>query len=268
VQVGSLVDGGGALHVEADTTLPNLTLAGGGILDYGAPPRKPGTATVSGMLSWQGGFLLGSLNLSSGARGAISGPVSQSGVFDNAGSVTVGDGGVWTMVAAARVMNRGLLMLSDTGTMDSNSSPGASIDNSGVLVKTGPGVSVLSVAVSSAGSIALQAGVLQITNLATVTVSDGVVDLGGGDIGGDGSGYLTLTGGTLGGVLTGSGTVGVFVRNDGWVEPTGAGLQFAAGYTQGDDGNLLLSSSTWPPATPPVVVNGLATLAGSVWLVK
>ena len=89
-----------------------------------------------------------------------------------------------------------------------------------------------------------------------------------GDISQNGLGGIILAGGTAGGVLCGSGTVAAIVDNEGWIEPSGAGLTFTNGFTPHPDGNLLFPATVWTAAAgQPLISTGLGKLflSGSLW---
>jgi hypothetical protein len=137
------------------------------------------------------------------------------------------------------------------------------VTSTGLIEKTGTGVALFNVALTSKGNITATGGTLQIGG-GDWTIPSGTLSLSGGArLEGAQAGRLLLTGGPQGGVLAGSGTVAATVVNGGWVEPTAPGLTIAT-YSQGSAGNIALPVG----ATTPLLTLGGATvgLDGSLWV--
>jgi hypothetical protein len=259
---------GGEIDVPADTTVPQLAIGGNGTVSVTAPAgTPPPTLTVSGYLGWGDGSasakysaLIGHLVLPAGATGHISNSATlTSGKLENAGHVTVAANATLTMQGTQpSIASSGTVTLSGACTVNSGT-----VTSTGLIEKTGAGVAVANVTLTSKGNIAVSAGTLRIGG-GNWTISGGTVFLASGArLEGPQAGSLILTGGPEGGVLAGAGTVAANVVNGGWVEPAAPGLTITS-YTQQPAGNIALPSG----AAAPLLTLGGANLRldGSLWV--
>jgi len=269
LQVG---DGdGGEIDTVADTAVPNLVIGGNGTVAPGKgasnpSPTLPGVLTVTQSLGWGHGAgsgensaLLGQLVLAASATGVIENiTYLENGKFENAGHVTVAAQAALSLEGGQpSIINTGTVTLTGTGTVT-----GGPITSTGLIEKTGTGVALLGVELTSHGNIAVSGGTLRIGD-SNWTIADGTLVLMGGGLDGPGLGSLVLTGGPEGGVLAGTGTVAATVVNGGWVEPSAPGLAVTE-YSQQPNGNIAL-----PPgaASPLLTLGGVNLhLGGSLWL--
>ena len=267
--------GGGTLSTEAATTAPaglTVELAADGTATPlpDVPVATSPALTVAGTFAHTGGQLQSRVVLATAATWRVSGEdaLVGGGLVDSSGTVVVPTAAVWNLGGGALVVNRGRLEVQGTATVRMAYGAGGTIDNRGLLDKPDPGTATLDgLRVVSTGHLAVRAGTLALVRGTTVTASAGSVLLAGGSLDApDDGGLLTLSGRTAGGALRGTGTVGVRTVNGGWVEPGQAGLAFTRGYTQDDDGNLLVTADALAASAPVAVrVTGTATVAGSLW---
>jgi filamentous hemagglutinin len=259
---------GGEIDVPIDTTVPQLVIGGNGTVSVtAAAGTPPPTLTVSGYLGWGDGSsaakysaLVGHLILLPGATGHIGNHASlTSGKVENAGHVTVAANTTLTLQGTEpTIVNSGTLTLSGTCTAGFGT-----VTSTGLIEKTGTGVALFNVALTSKGNVAVSGGTLQIGG-GDWTIPGGTVSLAGGArLEGAQAGRLVLTGGPQGGVLAGAGTVAANVVNGGWVEPAAPGLTITS-YTQQPTGNIALPSA----AAAPLLTLGGANLHldGSLWV--
>ena len=234
---------GGEIDVPIDTTVPQLVIGGNGTVSVtAAAGTPPPTLTVSEYLGWGDGSsaakysaLVGHLILLPGATGHIGNHASlTSGKVENAGHVTVAANTTLTLQGTQpTIVNSGTLTLSGTCTAGFGT-----VTSTRLIEKTGTGVALFNVALTSKGNVAVSGGTLQI---------------GGGD--------WTIPGGTVS--LAGAGTVAANVVNGGWVEPAAPGLTITS-YSQQPTGNIALPSA----AAAPLLTLGGANLHldGSLWV--
>lgn len=287
---GGQVTGGGTVHpaddgqgfygtvsIEADTVLPaELTLNLSGIGYVSGPEGsvlKPPTLRIDGTLSINGGTLYNArITISPKARCTISGTTSNvsSGEVDNLGVITLRPGAAWSLDSGAQINNSGRLSLQGNNSILLTAGF-ASMANAG-LIESGETVlsQIAGLVISNTGNIAVGAGILNMVTGASLTVADGCVFLNGGSTtldSSDGSASLALTGGTAGGVLRGTGSIGATVTNDGWIEPAAPGLVFASNFSQPSGGNLTLPAGALASSAQPLLsFNGpSASLGGSLW---
>jgi fibronectin-binding autotransporter adhesin len=269
LQVG---DGdGGEIDIVADTAVPSLVIGGNGTIapgkGAGTPsPTLPGILTVGKSLGWGHGAsgdqfsaLLGHLVLAETATAVVENVAYLTdGKFENAGQVTVAAKAILSMEGALpSIVNTGTLTLSETGTVI-----GGLVNSTGLIAKTGTGIALFGVELTSHGNIAVSQGSLQIGDF-DWTIPNGMVALAGGRLEGPGTGSLVLAGGPEGGVLAGAGTVTASVVNGGWVEPSAPGLTVAE-YSQQPNGNIALPEGAESPA---LTLGGVdLSLDGSLWV--
>jgi hypothetical protein len=278
--IGSGTGSGGYLSVEKATAIaagPVLELAAGGTLQPPAGQSAASSPAVSlaGDLLLSGGSVQADVHLTPTATCVVSGGPSLSfATLDNQGVLTVESGSFLDMYNGV-LRNRGRLVLSGSADLGNIVTGGSSVwlSNEGLIEKTGVGTAhIVGPAMingyASTGNIDISGGTLDLLEGAVLTISGGTLSLRGGDIGSsDGSGTIAITGGTSGGRLAGSGTVGAAVANGGWVEPGAAKpLAFTGGYSQSQQGSIALPAAALTAAQPLLSLPGGAVLAGSLWI--
>jgi hypothetical protein len=276
---GTLVLGDGTfsrfISVEKATKIadgPTIEIAPGGIV---IPPPNI-NASAAPILDLEcpvhltGGNIESYVRIAQSVLCVVDGPSStMGGVLDLYGTMQILPGGALALAAdqysgvAPRLVNYGRLVLSDTGSLTS----GGTIENHSIIEKISNGLASVSPEVLVGGSVVVRAGTLDLVGGGKLTVTNGSVFLAGGNIGSsDASGSVVVGGGTLGGVLKGTGTIAARTINGGWVEPQGGPIAFTASYTQTDTGNLVIPVETLNGGNVVLNVTGGATLAGSLWM--
>jgi hypothetical protein len=234
---------GGELDIVTDTQIPNLVLAGNGIIAPAAggavsSSTAPSALTVTDTLAM--GYdpatpssscsLLGRLTLGPEATGTVSGQASVSqGCLSVQGWLSISDKAVLQLVAdsgAPPIVNTGHISLTGSGSI-----VGGAVSSSGLIEKVGSATASLETLLTSTGAVAVSAGTLVIGG-DDWTISDGVMTLTGSSISSSASGGIVFSGGAQGGILSGLLTVGATVSNGGRIEPLAPGLTLSGGYTQ------------------------------------
>jgi hypothetical protein len=263
----------GTVSIEADTVLPvglTLTVSGIGYVS-GADAPTPRTLRIDGTLGLNGGVLYHAhIAIGPKARCTVSGTASDvsSSQVDNLGVITLLPGAVWTVDGGAQINNSGRLSLQGDNSI-SLTAGFANMANAGLLESGGAQPNQISgLPVSNTGNIAIRMGILNMVSGASLTVPGGCVFVYDTTLdSSDATGSLILTGGATGGALRGSGIIGAAVTNGGSVEPSAAGLILRGGYTQQDNGSLVLPLTVWNTgSSPPIAVTGTAALAGSLFI--
>jgi hypothetical protein len=273
----------GVISVEAATTLPTgitLDLRTDGDLSplSGTPVVLAPLLTVTDTLLWSGGRILGHLALAPTAKATVTSmsyPKSagnlgiSGGVIENQGKITFPSAVNFTLGDGALLDNDGHIVIDGATSLYHNGGDTPVIYNRRIVEKTSNGnAQLIGVTIENHGSVAIRAGNLALTQSGMLLAKDGQAWLVGGGITSDGFGIpLQFTGGTLGGVLRGHGTVNAMVENGGWIQPDGL-IQLTHGYTQDENGNILLPSTS---TTALVEINipagaNTASLTGSLWV--
>jgi hypothetical protein len=273
LQIGFDDQDQGTLSIEADTVLPpELTLnLYSGYISSPSPLSPQPMLQINGKVNGIGGTLFNAhVSLGPTAQFSISGnPCAvNGGQLDNHGVVTILPTAVWNLSSGAQVNNLGRLSLQgDTsiiwGAGTINVANTGLIENLGGLPNK-----IIGVLLSSTGNIAVKEGALSLVSGAVLTLSGGSIFVNQTTLDSpDNTGSLTLSGGTAGGVLRGTGTVGTAVTNGGWIEPADRGLIFDGAYSQSDSGNIVLPATALNAAAQPVLsFNGpSATFGGTLW---
>jgi hypothetical protein len=274
---GGTVEGAGTLSfgapafpceifVETPTTIKKLTIVDDCAL---IPPASgsPKTLTVTESFEWAGGSVFLPLVIAAGCKAQVSGTGSlvSSGTLLNKATLTIPTSGsiVCTGGPGGQITNLGAVELQGAARIVGNS---GMVTNKGLLRKVDAGVATLGVALMNQGNIVIGSQSTLLTDV-SITLAAGQLFLQGGTISDAGGGLLTISGGTAGGSLTGTGTIAVPVQNEAWCEPKDGPMTMQHGYTQASTGNLLLAASSATGKGPVTVQEG-ATIAGSLWVTK
>lgn len=218
---------------EAMTGGGGVTKAGQGTLSLAAPNRYTGATRVKE----------GSLQLTSNASIASSSGVeiAPGALFDiaSAGAQTVG-----ALSGGGRV-SLGTSTLTSDSALDSVFS--GTLDGSGGLTKNGSGLLILNGVNTYTGPTTVNGGTLEVGDLNTPTAS-----------------LVSEVQVNAAGTLRGHGTIAGNVRNAGTVRPGGSigTLTINGNFSQSPSGTLAFDVS--PSAASQLVVNGTATLAGTL----
>ena len=267
--------GTGTVSVEAVTVLPaglTLNLSGFGQVTTPLPQQaNPPILTIDGTLNLNGGTVNSShIVISRKGQCTISGTTSSldGGELDNLSVITLLPGAVWSLDGGAQLKNNGRISLQGGNSL-SVPDGFANMTNAGLIDSGGTTPNqISSLPVSNTGNIAVREGILNLVSDAALTVASGSVFLSNTTLdSSDSAGALTLTGGTAGGVLRGTGNVGAAVTNGGWIEPADPGLLFTGNFSQSSGGSLALPSSALGSAAQPLLsLNGPSpSLGGSLW---
>jgi hypothetical protein len=123
------------------------------------------------------------------------------------------------------------------------------------------------VAITSRGNISVRDAGLDLQDYGSLVCADGAVLLFDSTLEStDGLAKVILSGGTTGGSLRGSGTIGAELQNGGWLEPAGPGFSITGDYTQLREGNLHIAGNAATGGQAPVRISGAAIFAGSLWM--
>jgi hypothetical protein len=236
----TLAISGGSLSLSAASEVNALTLSGGTL-------TGAGNLTVDNALTWTGGAMSGPGHTAANGTAEFggSGPALSGRIFDNAGTAQVDNGTTVTLVGSAVFNNQagGTLTLQGTGSLGNFFSSSGQINNAGLVVKSGLGSSIASVAVpfDNSGTIDIKSGTLGVggglTNEGAISVESNAV----GSVGdGSSSGDFSLAGGsvldltrtfTLQAGATAEVAAGSTLQIDGAVTQQGATVTLAAGST-------------------------------------
>lgn len=274
----AVIDNGGTLAFDQGET---VGLAPGITIDKNTTVQLTGTAAFTGTggfkgtgrFLWTGGHVEGNLDVGPSVTTTMSGSGTKDMFSPNgkpitvtlSGASTVSGSGPVHLSTAASLVNEGS-MTADSGTTIEAGICCAHPDrftNGGTLTIAGGSkpVTVSLLAFVNSGTVKLASGKLVVVAL-SYTQRSGVTSLAGGSF----SSLMPVL--IKGGTLTGHGTVGAAVVNDGTVSPstTGGVLTVNGSYQQGKTGVFatVLAGTGAGRKFGQLVVNGAAKLAGGI----
>lgn len=179
---GNVVITNGNAIFNGTAAMNTLALVGGSL-------GGSGTLTVSGLTSWTFSTLAGAGVLNANGGIAITGDtfartlaqrtLNNAGIatFNGTGSISLNQNAIWNNLPGST------FEIQNTGPIGVTVTPAGAFNNQGTIRKTSTGTSTISVAVSNAGTIEVDAGILNIasslTDFSGTTLTGGTFDITG-----------------------------------------------------------------------------------------